>query len=438
MDELNRLQGIAHEYRKSVDAYERRTGRAGQTVDNLGSGEEREKFAKMDADLDAVERTIQSQYAMRKAAEDRVRELEARLAEPTLRAKAVESKQALDPNSSEFAARWLMAHATKNEAEIRELSVGSTTNAAVPTDMERRIVERMHQSSVLRQLAKRSVIDSSRTIRIESTLPTAALVAEGGTITPADPAYDTVSVTPYKYVAATTMTKEFIEDSIGTSGIGTALQYVTDRLGVALAKKMDEAFTIGSGSSQPQGIGDVTSTSWATTNSGRIINQGVQLAEDAVATAITGDNIIDCIHAVGPQYRNSPRFQILTSDTVLKTVRKIKTTASGGDYVWKLSETGGLSQGYPGTIYGIPYQIGEYIATTQVGATGANARGNAYFIVGHWDYFEIFDRAGIESMIDPYTAAATQKSTMYVWARTDSKIMLPEAFAAIYGDNDGV
>ena len=132
MDELNKLGGIAHEYRKSVDAYERRTGRAGQTVDSLGSGEEREKFAKMDADLDAVERTIQSQYAMRKAAEDRVRELEARLAEPTLRARPVEAKKDLDRNSAEFAARWLFAHATKNEAEIRDLQLG-TTDVAIPT-----------------------------------------------------------------------------------------------------------------------------------------------------------------------------------------------------------------------------------------------------------------------------------------------------------------
>jgi HK97 family phage major capsid protein len=434
MDELNRLQGIAHEYRKSVDAYERRTGRAGQTVDNLGSGEEREKFAKMDADLDAVERTIQSQYAMRKAAEDRVRELEARLAEPTLRAKAVESKQALDPNSSEFAARWLMAHATKNEAEIRELTT-STTNSAVPTDMERRIVERMYQASILRQLAKVSTIDSKRTIRIENALPTAALVTEGNAATLSDPSYSTVSVTPYKYVAATTMTKEFMEDSIGSAGIGTALQYVTDRLGVALAKKMDEAFTVGTNTNEPQGIGDVTSTAWATTNSGRIINQGVQLAEDKLPADITGDNIIDCIHAVPPQYRNSPRFRILTSDAAIKAIRKIKTTSTGGDYVWKLSETGGLSQGSPGSIYGIPYTIGEYVATTQSGSTTADVRGNAYFVVGHWDYFEIFDRAGIESMIDPYSAAANQKSTVYVWARTDSKIMLPEAFAAIYGLN---
>ncbi len=436
MDELNKLGGIAHEYRKSVDAYERRTGRAGQTVDSLGSGEEREKFAKMDADLDAVEKTIQAQYAMRKAAEDRVRELEARLAEPTLRARPVEAKKDLDRNSAEFAARWLFAHATKNEAEIRDLQLG-TTDAAIPTDMERRIVARMHEASVLRQIAKVSTIDSNRTIKVEGALPTAALVGEGGSITPADPAFASVSVTPYKYVAATTMTKEFIEDAIGTGGIGTGMQYVTDRLAVALAKKMDEAFTVGGGASAPQGIGDVSSNSWATSNTGRIINQGVQLAEDAVATAISGDNIIDCIHAVPSAYRNSPRFRILTSDTVLKTIRKIKTTASGGDYVWKLSETGGLSLGSPGTIYGLPYYIGEYVATTQSGATGTNTRGNAYFIVGNWDYFEIFDRSGIESMIDPYSAASTQKSTMYVWARTDSRIMQPEAFAAIYGDNDG-
>ena len=68
-------------------------------------------------------------------------------------------------------------------------------------------------------------------------------------------------------------------------------------------------------------------------------------------------------------------------------------------------------------------------------STGANVRGSALFIVGNWEYFGIFDRTGIQSMIDPYSAAATLETTMYMWMRTDSKILLPEAFAAIYSPN---
>ena len=87
--------------------------------------------------------------------------------------------------------------------------------------------------------------------------------------------------------------------------------------------------------------------------------------------------------------------------------------------------------GLPGTIYGVNYNVGEYVATTQSGATGANVRGAAYFIVGNWDYFSIFDRTGIDSMLDPYSSAANLQQTLYTWFRTDSKIMMPEAFATI-------
>jgi hypothetical protein len=38
-------------------------------------------------------------------------------------------------------------------------------------------------------------------------------------------------------------------------------------------------------------------------------------------------------------------------------------------------------------------------------------------------------------MVDPYSGAANQRTTLYMTVRTDSKIMLPEAFAAIYAQN---
>jgi hypothetical protein len=41
----------------------------------------------------------------------------------------------------------------------------------------------------------------------------------------------------------------------------------------------------------------------------------------------------------------------------------------------------------------------------------------------------------MQSMVDPYSAAATLETTMYMWMRTDSKIIDPAAFAAIYAPN---
>lgn len=428
-DELNNLENTVHEYRKTLDAFAARTGAKTHHVEIRGSGEEREKLARIDADLDAVERAAQDRAALR-AANDRIAALESRMAEPQFKPVATRNS-VLDVSSKEYAERWLKAVARGDAAELRVLST-STSGAGIPTDMERRIVERMYQASVLRSISKVSTIDSKRTITVEGSLPTSALVAEQGAITPADPSFASVSVVPYKFVCATTMSQEFIEDAIGQGGVGTGMQYVADRCGVSLAKIMDQYYTVGTGSSEPQGIGDTGSTNWATTNSGRIINQGVQLAEDDGASAITGDNIIDCVHSVAPQYRVG-NFRILTSDTAIKTIRKLKVNTT--DYIWKIGESAGLSGGAPGTILGIPYSIGEYVATTQSATTTANIRGSAFFIVGNWDYFEIFDRTGMTSMVDPYSGAANQRTTMYLTVRTDSKIMQPEAFAAIYGLN---
>jgi len=412
MSDIHDLQNVTHQYRKSLEAFEARTGKQARFIDTAGNGEERQVIDRMDADLSAIEARIQDMAAQKAAAEHRAAQLEAKLAEPVYRAKPSEAKL-LDVASEEYAQRWLKAVATGDSGEMRALSLGSS-GAGIPTDMERRIVDRMFQANVMRQIAPVSTIDSKRTIPVQNALPTTSLVAEAGTITPADPTFSTaISVVPYKLVTAVPMSQEFIEDAIGNGGIGSGLQYVADKCGLSLALKQEEYYTTGTGSSQPQGICD--------TSGG--ITQVVDLAGAAVTT-ISADNVIDVVHTVPVAYRNSPRFRWLLSDTALKTIRKLKTT--NGDFVFSPINTGGGQNvaGLPGTIYGVPYSVGQYVPT-------ATSNGNVFAVVGDFNYFEIFDRTGITSMVDPYSAAATHQSTLYVYTRTDSHIMLPEAFAAI-------
>jgi hypothetical protein len=68
-DELNNLENTVHEYRKTLDAFSARTGAKTHHVEIRGSGEEREKIARIDADLDAVERAAQDRAALRAANE---------------------------------------------------------------------------------------------------------------------------------------------------------------------------------------------------------------------------------------------------------------------------------------------------------------------------------------------------------------------------------
>jgi len=421
-DDMTELQSITHEYRKSLAAYEQRTGRAGSTVDAQGSGEDKQKFARMDADLSAVEA-----HAQVRALETRLAKLESA---PTLESRA----PAVKKQDEEYSARWFRAMIGGDRAELRAMAL-STSNAPVPTDMERRIVNKLYQASVIRQLASVSSIDSNRQITVEAGTPTAALVAEAGSITPADFTFDRITVNPYKFVVATKMSQEYIDDAIGNGGIGTFLNWAAERFGVALARETEEYYTIGTNTSQPQGIGDTTSTSWASTNAGRIIKQGVALTEDQDVTNITADNVIDCVHAVPPAYRTG-RFAILTSDACIKAIRKLK---ANNEYIWLPGGAGnnqGITVGAPGTIYGVPYYVNEWMPSTAAQtATSASVRGSALFIVGNWEYFGIYDRTGMQSMVDPYSAAATGETTMYMWMRTDSKIIDPAAFAAIYAPN---
>jgi HK97 family phage major capsid protein len=415
-DDMTELQSITHEYRKSLAAYEARTGRATHTVDSQGSGEERQKFARMDADLSAVEATAQ------------VRALEARLAklesQPVLESRLTARPTALgnadDPNSPAYSARWLKAMVNNDHAEMRALSLAST-NAGIPTDMERRIVERLREANIMRSIAVVTQIDSKRTITVENALPSTSLISEAASITASDPTFSTaISVVPYKYATRVTISQEFIEDAIGQNGIGSALDYVAQRAALSIALKQEEAYTIGTGSSQPQGI----------TASGGIA-QGVDLGAAVALTTTTADNLVDAMFAVKPAYRNSPRFRWLISDEFLKHVRKLKntvTTSGQLEYIWTpgTATVNQLVGGLPATILGVPYSVGQYMPTT----TASDA---IYAVIGDFNYFEIFDRTGITSMVDPYSNAATHQTNLILYTRTDSKIMLPEAFAYIRG-----
>jgi HK97 family phage major capsid protein len=421
-DELTNIENTVHEYRKTLDAFASRTGAKTHHVEIRGSGEEREKIARIDADLDAVERAAQDRAALR-AAHDRIKQLEEQRAQPQFRAVAPRAEAAHDLASPEYAKRWLTAVARGDAAEMRALAT-NTAGAGIPTDMERRIVEKLYQANVLRSIAPVSSIDSKRTITVEGNLPTTALVAEANAITPSDPTFGTaISVVPYKYVCATQMSQEFIEDAIGQGGIGSGLDWVASRIGLSMALKMEEAYTVGTGSSQPEGVaGSAMNTALVA------LSQVTDLGANAITT-VTADQVIDTVHLVKPQYRNSPRFRWLFSDTFLRVARKLKnsvTVEGATEYIWTQAQSnaGTMVGGAPGLLYGVPYSIGQYVPT-------ATTNNNIFAVIGDFNYFEIFDRTGMTSLVDPYSAASTHQVTLYTYARTDSHIMNASAFAAI-------
>ena len=405
-DQFDNLENTVHEYRKTLDAFAARTGAQTHHVERRGSGEEREKIARIDADLDAVERDAQM-AAMQK----RLKALES---QPIFEARR--PSIAADVGSGDYKKRWCNALCRGDASEFRALSL-SSSGAGIPTDMERRIVDKLQQASVMRSLAKVSQINSKRTITIGNALPTTALIGEAASITASDPTFGSaVSVVPYKFATRVVMSQEFIEDAIGTGDIGTGLDYVADKCAMSVALSQENYLTTGTNSSEPQGI----AASAFSNNS----DLGAGGAGNAFADDITGDIIIDTVHKIAPQYRTGPKFAWVMHDSCIAAIRKLKVNTT--DYIWKPSENGGLTQGLPGTIYGIPYYANAYMTTATT-----TTNGKVVAVVGNFDYFEMFERTGITSMLDPYSNAATHQTQLILYTRWDSKIMQGEAFASI-------
>ena len=405
-DEITNIENVVHEYRKTLDGFAARTGAQTHHVERRGSGEEREKIARIDADLDAVERDAQL-AAMQK----RLKALES---QPMFEAR--KPNIAADIGSGDYKKRWCNALMRGDAAEFRALAL-STSGAGIPTDMERRIVDKLQQASVMRSLAKVSQINSKRTITIGDALPTTALIGEAASITASDPTFGSaVSVVPYKFATRVLMSQEFIEDAIGTGDIGTGLDYVADKCAMSIALSVENYLTTGSNSSEPQGI--------AAAAFSQNVDLGAGGANNAWDNDVTGDNLIDAVHKIKPQYRTGPKFAWVMHDSCIATVRKLKVNTT--DYIWKPSENGGLVQGLPGTIYGIPYYANAYMTTATTTTNGKVAA-----VVGNFDYFEMFERTGITSMLDPYSNAATHQTQLILYTRWDSKIMQSEAFASI-------
>lgn len=124
--------------------------------------------------------------------------------------------------------------------------------------------------------------------------------------------------------------------------------FIGAKLGERLGRIANQRLTIGTGSSQPNGI--VTAATIGKTA--------------AAAAAIAADELIDLQHSVNAAYRRSPRCGWMFADTTLASIRKLKD--GQGNYLWQM---GDVRVGAPDLILGKQYFVNDDVA-----AMAANAR----------------------------------------------------------------
>lgn len=292
--------------------------------------------------------------------------------------------------------------------ELRTITT-ATSNAAIPTIMQNRIVELMQPLSPLFDLLTKLPAPEVGSVPVEATIGSAAWVADGSPVTLGDP---------------TQTLKPIVAKSLGTGVAASRTmidanafpleEYLSKKLAMRLRNGFELGALRGSGTgNEPKGIlTDIAA------------NYAGQIQAGGVVGSLTGDNFIDCEFKIPAEYRNGGSFQWLISDAALKEVRKLKDTT--GQYLWKLADSGDLKLGIPGTINGYPYRVSGYFeaaATTKPCA-----------ILGNWEYFECYLRNSMDLFVDPYTASASRVVNFYAWMRMDFLLTVSQAFGVLrYG-----
>jgi HK97 family phage major capsid protein len=325
--------------------------------------------------------------------------------------------QVTEPRAStataEYKAAFFRYLASGNPTEVRAIT-GSTTNIGLPDDMYRTLVERLYAPTNFLGRVQRLSIDGDKKFAIGNALPTSAFVDENSSITASDPSFSAqVTVDPKKIVCRTTASVEALADAVGNPDMqGYIMRQQADSMRILLEKAIIQ--------------GGVTNA-WTKGIEVAPVDASQTVAVTGQYSALTGDNIIDAVHKVAPQYRTGNFFWLMNDDA-LKAIRKIKIT-SVNEYLWKTGTAEDLTNGMPGTIYGVPYMMCQSCDSTETT--------NARIVVGNYDYCTLFERLGMQMLVDPYSGASTLAVNLYTYARYDFKTLLPEAFAGITFSSSG-
>lgn len=373
----------------------------GKTEGRALTSEDEAKFDKLMLDADAIEQQI--------ATRKRIESLEA--AKKSLEAPVSRIAQAAYRAAShapdEYRSAFFGYMRSGNDSELRALSTGTTTpfgGYTVPETTEARIVEKLRQNTVIRQLATVRQTPDDRKIPLEGDLPTAYLVSEASQVTASDSTFGQKSVDAWKYAVRIQASRELLSDSVLNLE-----SYLVDKASLAIARLQDEHFWDGDDSSKPQGVIQGLTAA----------GNKVQLANSTTQTTkiTSADSVIDWIYKLPVAYRRGA--VILTSDAVVKDMRKIKD--ANNNYIWLASDVNTLlAGGAPGTIMGVPYYISEWVDTMAASTYAA--------VYGNFAYYEIYDRGATEVLVNPYIRADYWQVEMMVVKRTDALRTNDDAF----------
>lgn len=249
--------------------------------------------------------------------------------------------------------RKIMQSQFKADSSIKN-AAGVATGAAggytVPLEFRDKIVETMKWYGPMLQEAEIFETDSGVNIpwaTNDDTGNVGSLLSENTQVTEQDLTFGTASLDAFMYTSKLVRVSfQLLQDRPDVD------TYVARKLGERIGRILNQHFTTGTGTAQPDGI--VTSSTVGVTGTGSFATTG----------GIAYDNLVDLVESIDPAYGNAadgtgqaPGLKFMGHQSVRKQIRKLKDSQNRP--LWEPS----LQAGQPDTLLGYGFRINNDMAT---------------------------------------------------------------------------
>ena len=243
-----------------------------------------------------------------------------------------------DPfGTPEYRSAWLknLRRLPLTDAEKRAYANASGTGAeVVPTQTANEIISKVKKLAPMLNEVTLLHVKGAVKFVVEGTNNDAAIHAENAAITPAADTLTTVTLSGYEIVKLVQ-----ISDTVMTMSIAAFESWIVDMLAEAIARKVEDFFINGTGTSQPKGI-DKANT-WDATNS-------VSVGASASLTAANVQTLIGLLNA---GYDRNAKF-VMSKRTLFTDFMPLQDTSK--NHIVTV-------QGNSYFVYGYPVLLSDYV-----------------------------------------------------------------------------
>lgn len=289
------------------------------------------------------------------------------------------------------------------EQAIQIRNAMSTTTSSeggytVPSEIATMVIDKMKAYGGMREAA--TVISTATGVAMnwptsDGTADVGAIVGQNTAVSAADITFGTIGLNPFYYTSnKIALPLELIQDSAID-----VVAYVVNRLSTRIARIQNTHFTVGGGTTVPDGV---------------MIKAGVgKTGTTGQTLTVTYDDLIDLKHSVNSAYRGNAKYMM--NDLSVAIVSKLKDTT--GRPIWVPGDVESIVNGRPDTLCGHPVVINDDVAVM-----AANALSIAF---GDFAAYTIRDVANttVLKRFDDSAFALSNQVGFCAWTRSGGNLL---------------